>query len=206
MTGRPWLIGLLSARHAAKASSPACRAFVGGSIGRNHDGGWNSLRIIACLTRRADGPCKKPKSSASSDIHRAFGSRISSTIRAFPRRGKPISIASSMFTAAIPSKRKTPARVSGGRNSNCGFSPARSGAARQKNGRQDSRSNAASRTAPCISGRPRRRVIPGYSTSACTRPRPRLSSPSARAAPSDRSSTRPRTNGPRSLMVTMTLR
>src|SRR3954470_127972 len=44
----------------------------------------------------------------------------------------------------------------------------------------------------------------GHMTSAATPPRPPRAM--ARAAPVDRSSTRPRTNGPRSLMVTTTLR
>src|SRR5258707_15728970 len=43
-------------------------------------------------------------------------------------------------------------------------------------------------------------------TSAVTRPTPAPVRPTARAAPVDRSSTRPRMNGPRSLTVTTTLR
>src|SRR6201996_7849700 len=46
----------------------------------------------------------------------------------------------------------------------------------------------------------------GYRTSATTRPTPAPVMPTARAAAVDRSRTRPRTNGPRSLMVTTTLR
>src|SRR5260363_455356 len=47
--------------------------------------------------------------------------------------------------------------------------------------------------------------VPYDTTSAVTRPTPARVRPMARAAPVERSSTRPRMNGPRSLTVTMTL-
>src|SRR5579883_387919 len=56
----------------------------------------------------------------------------------------------------------------------------------------------------CLDGRSARRRY--ETTSAVTRPTPAPIRPMARAAPVERSSTRPRTNGPRSLTVTMTLR
>jgi len=55
-----------------------------------------------------------------------------------------------------------------------------------------------------LDGSRRRQTPAGQMTSATTRPTP--GRPIARAAPLDRSSTRPRMNGPRSLMVTTTLR
>jgi hypothetical protein len=56
-----------------------------------------------------------------------------------PPRPPPQAGEGALAQCAGRSKRKAPARLPGGRNFNCGFSPSTTGGTRQKNGCQDSR-------------------------------------------------------------------